>query len=205
MYGMIFEFLREYVQERHGGQQTWKALLKANNKEHKIYFPSIEYPDKEIVALAFTASKTLNLPLSAVLEDFGSFLSMRLLNFYHMYVDNKDWRTFEVIENAGGCIHHAINRHNPTRKPPRLTTRRRSNDEMLLQYQSQRKLCHVVKGIVRGLGENFHENVTIVETQCMLNGADSCVMKLNREVNVRSMLDKDIDTLARELGVGELH
>lgn len=205
MYGMIFEFMREYVQERHGGQETWKALLKANNKEHKIYFPSIEYPDREIIALAFTAAKALNLPLSAVLEDFGAFLATRLLSFYHMYVDDDSWRSFEVIENAGGCIHQAINRHNPNRKPPKLITRRNGKGEMLLQYQSHRKLCHVVKGIVRGLGEHFHETVTITETQCMLKGSSSCIMKLERQISVRGLLDKDIKTLAEQLGVGELY
>ncbi|MDH5324895.1 MAG: heme NO-binding domain-containing protein [Gammaproteobacteria bacterium] len=181
MYGMIFDFLREYVEERHGGRETWNALLKANHKEYKIYFPSIEYPDREIVALAVTAANTLRLPLSAVLEDFGAFLATRLLSFYHMYINNDRWRSFEVIENAGGCIHHAINRHNPNRKPPKLITNRDAEGLMLLQYQSHRKLCHVVKGIVRGLGDHFHEKITITETQCMLDGADSCIMHLERQ------------------------
>lgn len=180
MYGMIFDFLREYVEERHGGRDTWNALLQANHKEYKIYFPSIEYPDREIVALAVTAANALNLPLNAVLEDFGAFLATRLLSFYHMYITNDSWRSFEVIENAGGCIHHAINRHNPNRKPPKLVANRDAEGLLLLQYQSDRKLCHVVKGIVRGLGEHFDEKITITETQCMLDGADSCIMHLER-------------------------
>ena len=52
MYGMIFDFLREYVVERHGGKETWKALLDDNDYGYKIYFPVKEYPDEEIVALA---------------------------------------------------------------------------------------------------------------------------------------------------------
>ena len=28
MYGVIFDFLRSYVIERHGGRATWDALLK---------------------------------------------------------------------------------------------------------------------------------------------------------------------------------
>ncbi len=30
MYGVIFDFLREYVIERHGGKDTWQALLDDN-------------------------------------------------------------------------------------------------------------------------------------------------------------------------------
>lgn len=86
MYGVIFDFLREYVIERHGGKATWESLLKANGYGYKIFFPSIEYSDAEIVALATTASEALNVPLPDVLEDFGSFVAGRLLSFYHMYI-----------------------------------------------------------------------------------------------------------------------
>ena len=36
MYGVIFAFLRNYVIERHGGLETWNALLKANDYGYKI-------------------------------------------------------------------------------------------------------------------------------------------------------------------------
>ncbi|MDH5324582.1 MAG: heme NO-binding domain-containing protein [Gammaproteobacteria bacterium] len=200
MYGMIFEFMRGYVQERHGGKPAWRTLLKATGRDNQIYFPSVDYPDRELVELAVTAAKTFRLPTSQLLEDFGAYMAPRLLDFYKMYIDGKSWRSLELLENAGGCI-RAVERHNPNRKPPRILTQRLSLDKLVLQYQSRRKLCYVAKGVVRGLGEHFQEKITIVETQCMLKGADSCVMTLEREVSVRSMLDKDIRTLARELGI----
>lgn len=180
MYGVIFDFLRDYVIKNHGGKPTWEALLKANGYGYKIFFPTIEYADSEIVALATTASEALSVPLPDVLEDFGSFVAGRLLSFYNMYVDEKNWKTFEIIENAGGCIHHAIHRHNPTRKPPKIAAKRISPDELIINYQSQRKMCAVLRGIVRGLGEHFKEVLTIQETQCMLDGFDRCIFHVNR-------------------------
>lgn len=180
MYGVIFDFLRDYVIKNHGGKPTWEALLKANGYGYKIFFPTIEYADAEIVALASTASTALNVPLPDVLEDFGSFVAGRLLSFYNMYIDQEHWKSFEIIENAGGCIHHAIHRHNPTRKPPKISAKRINPDELIINYQSQRKMCAVLRGIVRGLGEHFKEVLTIQESQCMLDGFDECIFHVNR-------------------------
>lgn len=180
MYGVIFDFLRDYTIERHGGRDTWNALLGANgHSNHKIFFPTLEYPDEQIVALAQTASQALDLPLPVVLEDFGAYTAGKLLSFYHMYTDGVH-DTFGVIEKAGGSIHHAIHRHNPDRKPPALTAHRESDDFLEIHYRSQRQLCDVVKGIVRGLGERFDERFAINETQCMHDGASECIIGVKR-------------------------
>lgn len=180
MYGVIFDFLREYVIERHGGKATWEALLKANGFIYKVYFPVKEYPDEDIVKLAVTASEALKLPLPVVLEDFGSYVGPRLLSFYSMYVKHAEWRTFEIVENAGSNIHDTIHRHNPQRNPPQLSGTRESDRVLTVRYKSHRKMCPVVRGILRGLGEHFHESLTIQETQCMHQGASECVMRVTK-------------------------
>jgi len=181
MYVVIFDFLRDYVIERHGGERTWKALLSGVGQSvHKIYFPISEYPDEEIVALAQTAASALNMPLPLVLEDFGAFAGHKLVSFYHMYVKSKDWKTFDVIEHAGESIHDAVHRHNANRKPPQIRANRLSDNELHLYYRSKRKLCPVAKGIIVGLGEEFGESFDIEERQCMLHGANECIFHVRR-------------------------
>lgn len=181
MYGVIFTFLKEYVIERHGGEETWRTLLKATTgNAYKIYFPVKDYPDEEIVGLAQTASEALNLPLPAVLEDFGSYVGPRLMSFYPMYLKAEIDNTFDMIIHAGANIHDAIHRHNPERKPPQLSAHKESDDELIIHYHSHRKLCHVVRGIVRGLGERFNEDLSINETQCMYHGANECIIKVTK-------------------------
>lgn len=180
MYGVIFDFLRQYVIERHGGTETWNTLLRANGYNFKIYFPVTEYPDEEIVKLAVTASEALDVPLPTVLEDFGSFVGHKLVTFYHMYVDDPNWKTFDIILNAGEKIHHAVNRHNRKRKPPKIIAEQLNDDQILIHYQSDRKLCAVVRGIVRGLGEHYKEYFRIEETACMHEGAHECLIKVTR-------------------------
>jgi len=181
MYGIIFTFLKEYVEQRHGGQETWRTLLKATTGQaYKLYLPVVDYPDKEIVALAKTASKALNIPLVDVLEDFGSYVGPRLMSFYPMYLKDDVDNSFDMIIHAGANIHDAIHRHNPERKPPQLSAYKESDSELIIHYHSHRKLCPVVRGIVRGLGDRFNENLSVNETQCMHQGAGECIIKVTK-------------------------
>ena len=181
MYGVIFDFLRSYVIKRHGGLATWEALLDEAGIGYKVYFPVMQYPDEEIVTLASTAARMLRVPLPVVLEDFGHFTGPQLITYYEMFV-RPEWRTFEVLENASSRIHDTIHRHNPKRQPPRLVARRLDANRMQLTYQSERKLCMVAKGIMRGLKDHFDEPIEIRETDCMHSGAECCRFELLRTV-----------------------
>jgi len=179
MYGMMFDFLREYVIKTHGGVATWRALLKASGQsEHKIYFPISEYPDEEIVTIATTAASAVNLPLTDVFEDFGSFVGPRLIDFYRHYIDGHDQDVFTVVSNAGGHIYD--HKHNPDSQPPLLSADISDPKRMIVNYQSERKMCSVVRGVLRGLGSKFDERLYIDETQCMHNGADKCIINVIR-------------------------
>jgi predicted hydrocarbon binding protein len=51
-----------------------------------------------------------------------------------------------------------------------------SEQQIAIDYTSARRLCHVAKGIIRGLGEHFGEALTIAETTCMHRGGDRCAL-----------------------------
>lgn len=183
MYGVIFDLLRSYVIERHGGRATWDALLDEAGIGYKVYFPVAQYPDEEIVKLATTASQMLKVPLTAVLEDFGKFVGPSLVTYYEMFV-KPEWRTFEVLENASAKIHDAIHRYNPKRNPPELRATRIDDRHLKLTYQSDRKLCFVAKGIILGLSDKFGERIEVHETQCMHNGAQRCHFEITHHGDV---------------------
>lgn len=183
MYGVIFDLLRSYVIERHGGRATWDALLDEAGIGYKVYFPVAQYPDEEIVKLATTASQMLKVPLTAVLEDFGKFVGPSLVTYYEMFV-KPEWRTFEVLENASAKIHDAIHRYNPKRNPPELRATRIDDQHLKLTYQSDRKLCFVAKGIILGLAQKYGERIEVRETQCMHHGAQRCHFEITHHGDV---------------------
>ncbi len=181
MYGMMFSFLKEYVEQKHGGHKTWQNLLEAAGQSRfKVYFPIVEYPDSEIVALVTTASQALDTPVEAVLEDFGVYVGPRLMTFYRAYVEGHGQDLFTIVQYAGAHIHDQIHQHNPDRKPPQLSAEIHDPQRMTVHYHSHRKFCPVVRGVLRGLGEKFGEQLQIKETQCMHEGAEECTFEVIR-------------------------
>jgi hypothetical protein len=61
-----------------------------------------------------------------------------------------------------------------------LRVSRRTADEVLVIYASQRRMCGVAKGIARGLGDHYGERIEIAEESCMLTGASSCSIAVRR-------------------------
>jgi heme-NO-binding protein len=62
--------------------------------------------------------------------------------------------------------------------PPQLRFRRVGPAEVHLSYNSNRKMCAVARGIIRGVAKHFEESVTIVESACMHQGAPSCELSI---------------------------
>jgi hypothetical protein len=172
MHGIIFTELRKYVDEKLGGQ-AWGQLLGAAGLKGRMYLPIQEYPDAEAVTLVTTAAQVTGIEAGVILEDFGQFIAPSLLGMYRTLV-RPEWRTLDVLEFTEDTIHRVVRQRNPGAKPPELKTQRLSPTELRLTYTSHRKLCHVAKGIVRGLAKHFGEEISIEETSCMHSGAAAC-------------------------------
>jgi hypothetical protein len=133
------------------------------------------YPDAEAIALVGAAAARAELPVPAVLEDFGMSITPTLLSMYKSLI-NPGWRTLDVLENTEQTIHTVGRRRNPGAAPAVLNCRRVSNDLLTLTYTSQRRLCPLAIGIIKGVAAHFGDDIAIDQTQCMLDGADGCTI-----------------------------
>ena len=174
MHGIIFSELEKYTDKKLGAG-AWKKLVAEAGLGTKTYLVTSSYPDTEAVALITTASRITNLPVPAILEDFGAFIVPSLLSLYKPLV-KKDWKTLDLIEHTEETIHKVVRLQNPGAAPPALIVKRLSPREVVITYTSQRKMCGIAKGIAKGIAAHFHEKITIGETTCMLRGDPSCVI-----------------------------
>jgi predicted hydrocarbon binding protein len=53
-------------------------------------------------------------------------------------------------------------------------------DEVVVVYQSGRRLCPVAKGIIRGIGAHYDDPLAVSEESCMHEGADVCELVVTR-------------------------
>lgn len=178
MHGIVFTELKRYAETKHGSG-TWEALKGKAGLNGKEYEPFEHYPDQEVVALVQAASAATGIAPSGVLEDFGEFVAPGLLAMYSNLILPK-WRTIDIIHETEGTIHAIVRQRDSQAQPPKLNTRRVSPDEVILTYDSPRKMCALAKGIGRGLAKHFDETISIDESQCMHNGASSCVMRFKK-------------------------
>ncbi|MBW3630011.1 MAG: heme NO-binding domain-containing protein [Gemmatimonadetes bacterium] len=176
MHGIIFSELRKYV-DTTLGSGAWTATLADAGLGNKLYLPIQDYPDSDVFALVSSASRTTGLEIPAILEDFGQFIAPALLGLYRTLVQ-PEWKTLDLLENTEQTIHSVVRARNPGAKPAELTAVRVAPDLVDLTYFSQRKLCPVAKGIVRGIAKHYGEAVTIDEVECMHTGADACRMEV---------------------------
>ena len=176
MHGLIFAELRKFA-EAGFGKEAWHRLLVEAGLPPKIYLQGETYPDEELVALATAASRVAQRPVTALLEQFGEFIVPDLFDIYGAFIQ-KQWKTLDMIEHTEANIHRAVRLRNPSASPPELKCQRVSPAEVVIVYNSPRKMCAVARGIVAGVARRYQEQVTISESTCMHRGDPSCTISV---------------------------
>lgn len=177
MHGVIFSELRKYVEQRHGGEETWKSLLRDAGLGSRIYLSIGAYPDAEAVALVSAASAATGVPARRVLEDFGEFIAPDLIAMYRALV-RPEWRTLEFLEKTEETIHRVVRLKDPAAAPPEIRCERTAADEAVVRYASARRMCGVAVGIIRGVAAHYGDAVRIDEPHCMLRGDPECEIRV---------------------------
>src|SRR5437016_13340478 len=182
MHGIVFVELRKFVNEKLGAQ-AWNELLKNAGLTEKVYMPIAEYPDAEIVSLASTAASMTGNSVAQVLEGFGEFIASDLLGMYRTLV-RPEWKTLDLLEHTEKTIHEVVRMKNRGASPPRLTVERLGADRVMIHYSSQRLMCALAMGIVKGLAKHYKEEVKMEQTRCMLEGAPACLIVVETVASV---------------------
>lgn len=169
---MIFWELQKFV-ERNYGAPAWSKLLVEAKIGPKFYLTFQNYPDAEALALVASASTMTGVQVPALLESFGEFIAPDLITNYRHLIQ-PDWKTLDFLEHTEEAIHRVVRHQNPGASPPRLKATRKSPHEVVIEYRSQRKMCGVAKGIVKGAATHFKERVFLTEQSCMNRGDPEC-------------------------------
>lgn len=178
MHGIVFGELKQYVTARLG-PSGWSELLEDAGLGSKLYLAIQEYPDEELGAILGAASARTGLPAAALLQDFGDFIGPHLVRMYRMYIQ-PEWKTLDVIEHTEERVHKIVRLQHRGARPPYLSTTRRGDDEIVIHYASERRLCALAKGIATGIARHYGETLAVHELTCMHSGAATCEIVLRR-------------------------
>ena len=174
MHGIVF-FLFQRFAENTLGQDAWSTLFDESGIPPKSYSPSKAHADEDFLGLVGAASRLAGKTQPEFLEAFGEYLGPEFLTL-HARLIQPEWRALDVVANAEEVIHTVVRAKNPGALPPVLRTQRTSPAEVQLVYSSERRVCALAKGMVKGLASHFDEQIEIQEDMCMLDGDPFCTM-----------------------------
>lgn len=178
MHGMIFLALEDFLEARLG-EGVWPHALKAAKLEDQQFDPDRYYPDQAINNLLIVAAKLLKLSPNQTLELFGQHMSPGLVTMGRsMGIVRKEWKTLDILEHLQANILAPFANLEAGVAPPDIRTYRLKHGEVAIAYISQRKLCYLMKGIIRGLGKFFQEPIAFKEQICMSQDAPLCRMSV---------------------------
>lgn len=177
MKGIINKGIQELVEMKFGNE-AWEKIKSLAGCEEPFFAISNDYPDEMTVALMKAASEVSGLPMETVMIEYGKFLVANTLkDQYQAYFQLAGSSPREFLLNMDR-VHEHVTRSISKSVPPRFDYEELSDGRLLMKYNSKRRLCAVLKGLILGVGILFNQELGVKETACMHKGDPQCVMEV---------------------------
>ena len=162
MKGTIVRCLEEMVVTQFGEDKWQKSLEDAGIKSSRIFLPFEDVEDSVVMKLVTAVCKNLNISLSQAADAFGDYwvnvYSQKLYPQY--YAKHKTARDFLLDMDA---VHVAMTKTIKDAKPPRFEYEWKSEDTLIMHYNSHRGLIDFAVGLVKGVGKFYNETLRVTK------------------------------------------
>jgi predicted hydrocarbon binding protein len=172
MNGIIFIEIGRFARAQLG-DDIWRETVRLAGVPDRFYYRVADYPDEEALTLLSALSARMQEPLEVILKSLGEYIVPDLMRMARYWIE-PDWKTLDLIANTEHTIHEMLRAEGSQTNPPRLQCQRTGDDEVVVNYDSPRKMCALAKGIITGVSKHYGESVTIDEPSCMLKGDAVC-------------------------------
>lgn len=173
MKGIVFSLFNQYVESKQG-MVGWEELLNTvKPKSEGIYTSGATYKDTELVDLVTAFAKTQNQKVDDVLRDFGYFMFNCFVNKYPIFFkSDMDLKAF--LKSVDSVIHIEVRKLYSDSVLPELTYEEPSAQNLIINYKSPRKMCHLAEGLIQGAADHFHQSIAMQQKECMHQGNSRC-------------------------------
>jgi hypothetical protein len=172
MKGIIFNLVGEVVVANFG-EDAWDDILDAAGLEGS-YTSLGSYPDEHLSRLVAAASTALETDPQDVIRTLGEGAIPLLAQRYPGFFEHDTTRAFLLTLND--IIHPEVRKLYPGADVPEFDFETHGDDDLVLGYRSERRLCALAEGFIRGAAAHFGEQVSIEQPECMHRGAPACVL-----------------------------
>jgi hypothetical protein len=174
MKGVIFNLAEQVVTDAYGAD-VWDDVLDQAGLEG-AYTSLGSYPDADLTALVTATAVRLGVEPAVVVKTVGEgampVLAQRYPEFFSAHTSTRPF-----LLTLNDIIHPEVRKLYPGADVPEFGFEAVGEDVLLLRYKSHRKLCALAEGFVTGAATHYRETVQITQPECMLDGAESCLLK----------------------------
>jgi hypothetical protein len=140
------------------------------------------YPDGDLLALVDAGSAVLGIPRPDLMRHLGHDCLLGLARRHpHFLAPFERARPFLLTLND--VIHPEVRKLHADARPPEFWFEEEDPDVLVMHYQSDRRLCLMAEGMVRGAATWFGERAHVTQPACVHEGADRCVLTIGFERN----------------------
>lgn len=167
--------LAEMVEEQFG-LAAWNELLEKAGYDG-VYTAAGMYEDAELLDLVARASEMTGVPSDQLVFAFGEFMFPSYVSRYPDLIDGSIG-FLSFLETIDTVIHVEVKKIYPGAKTPSFQYHRTGPESLVLRYQSDRKMCTLAEGLIRGAANHYQTEYTLEHSPCMKHGADHCGLSI---------------------------
>lgn len=175
MKGIVFTLFNELVEQQFG-LEAWDSLLR-NTGQDGVYTAASTYPDEQILKMVGGLSEQSGLPAQTLVHAFGKFMLKGFVQQYPTFFQG-DVTAKQLLKSVDGIIHIEVKKLFPDAILPSFEYEDPCEDQLVMIYRSDRKLCSLAEGLIDGTAEHFGASISRRHTECLLNGDDHCRLEL---------------------------
>lgn len=192
IHGLILTSFCDYLSAVHGA--TVEAEIVAGRPRFLV---SRSYPDEEFVALLERAVAATGLERDDLLHEFGAFAAEVTFARLHPELFAMAHSAAALVLTVERPIHELVRAAIPGARPPQLAISDLGDGGVMIVYDSPRRLCALLRGLVEGTARHYHETAKIDEVTCMHRGDPSCTLEVRFAPARRSVAPEGLLPAAR--------
>lgn len=180
MQGSIYTSFSEMVIEQMG-MTVWNELIeKVKPRSEGIYTNGMQYDDSEIMSFVSALSEITKVEAPTLVRTFGEYLFIHLYNSSPTNLSHID-NLKDFLSSIDNVIHKEVKRVYPQAYLPTFEYSETPNGDLVMYYQSKRKLCHLSEGLITSAAKHFNQPIKIAHPVCMHDGAEKCKLIISFE------------------------
>lgn len=177
MKGIVFTTLASMVEEQFGLASWQKILDSAQPASGGVYVGTATYSDEEMMSLVASAAEILDIPVTDLIRHYGKYLWGYFEGHYDTFITgHSSLKSF--LLSVHSVIHMEVKKLYPESVTPDFEYDDQSANQLVMYYQSPRKLCHLAEGLIEGAAAYYQCSYQLSHDVCMHEGAESCKFEI---------------------------